>query len=70
MEVFGMSSQKQNLDESNAAPTGEVREPDSELRLDGEDDNLYNDDLDIGNDAEPLAGTDGNNKTGPKHMVT
>jgi hypothetical protein len=38
-------------------------DPDSELHLDGEDDSLYNDGLDIGDDADTLAGTDG---AGPK----
>jgi hypothetical protein len=36
------------------------RNPDSELHLDDEDDSLYADGLDIGDDSEPLAGTDGN----------
>jgi hypothetical protein len=36
------------------------RNPDSELHLDDEDDSLYADGLDIGDDGEPLAGTDGN----------
>lgn len=40
-------------------------DPDAELHLDGEDDSLYNDGLDIGDDSELLAGTDGN---GPKGM--
>jgi hypothetical protein len=42
------------------------RAPESELRLDGEDASLYNDGLDIGDDSEPLAGTDGDNLTGAK----
>lgn len=42
------------------------RNPDSELRLDDEDDSLYSDGLDIGDDTEPLAGTDGDNLTGVK----
>ncbi len=61
-----MSSQKQNPDESNEQAAGGIRNPESELRLDGEDDNLYDDALDVGNDAEPLAGTDGDNETGAK----
>jgi Protein of unknown function (DUF2934) len=35
------------------------RNPDRELRLDGERDTLYNDGLDIDDDGETLAGTDG-----------
>lgn len=61
-----MTNQKQNLDESNEAPAEEASGPESKLRLDGEDDNLYDDGLDVGNDKEPLSGTDGDNKTGAK----
>jgi 3'-phosphoadenosine 5'-phosphosulfate sulfotransferase len=42
------------------------RQPDAELLLDGEDDTLYNDGLDIGDDSLPLAGTDGNRPKGIK----
>lgn len=35
------------------------RNPDTELRLDGEKDNLYNDGLDIEEDTDTLAGTRG-----------
>ena len=42
------------------------RNPDTELRLDGEDDTLYSDGLDIGDDSEPLAGTDGKGPKGIK----
>ena len=35
------------------------RNPDRELRLDGEKDTLYTDDLDTEEDSEPLAGTRG-----------
>jgi hypothetical protein len=66
MEELGMGNQKQNLDESNEAATEDVRDLESKLRLDGEDDNLYDDGLDVGNDKEPLAGTDGGNQTGAK----
>jgi hypothetical protein len=45
------------------------RNPDTELRLDGEDDSLYSDGLDIGDDSEPLAGTDGNSPKGIKGGV-
>jgi hypothetical protein len=42
------------------------RNPDTELHLDGEDDSLYNDGLDIGEDDESLAGTDGDGPKGIK----
>ncbi|HLN48658.1 MAG TPA: hypothetical protein VK251_04045 [Steroidobacteraceae bacterium] len=42
------------------------RNPDTELRLDGEDDSLYNDGLDIGEDTDTLAGTDGKTPGGVK----
>jgi hypothetical protein len=42
------------------------RDPDGELHLDGEDDSLYNDGLDIGEDAATLAGTDGDSPKGIK----
>ena len=35
------------------------RDPDTELRLDDEEDTLYDDDLDIEDDDETLAGTRG-----------
>ena len=35
----------------------ERRNPDTELRLDGEKDSLYSDGLDIEEDTDPLAGT-------------
>ena len=41
-----------------------ARDPDSELHLDDEDDSLYADGLEVGDDSEPLAGTDGNNPPG------
>jgi hypothetical protein len=37
----------------------ESRNPDTELHLDGEEDNLYSDGLDIENDSDTLAGTRG-----------
>ena len=40
--------------------------PDTELHLDGEDDSLYNDGLDIGDDSDTLAGTDGGSPGGVK----
>ena len=42
------------------------RDPDSEVRLDDEDESLYSDGLDIRDDTERLAGTDGDNLTGAK----
>jgi hypothetical protein len=42
------------------------RDPDSELHLDGEDDSLYNDGLDIGDNSETLASTDGDSPKGIK----
>jgi hypothetical protein len=42
------------------------RNPDSELHLDGEGDSLYDDGLDIGDDTDVLAGTDGSNPGGVK----
>lgn len=42
------------------------RNPDAELRLDGEDDSLYSDGLDIGDDTATLAGTDGDSPKGAK----
>lgn len=36
-----------------------TRNPDTELRLDGESDSLYDDGLDIGDDSDTLAGTHG-----------
>jgi hypothetical protein len=44
----------------------ESRNPDTELHLDGEDDTLYSDGLDIGDDTEPFAGTDGKDPKGIK----
>jgi hypothetical protein len=42
------------------------RDPDTELHLDGEDDSLYNDGLDIGDDSETWASTDGDSPKGIK----
>jgi hypothetical protein len=42
------------------------RNPDRELRLDGERDTLYDDGLDIDTDSDTLAGTDGNGPKGIK----
>jgi hypothetical protein len=42
------------------------RNPDRELRLDGEKDTLYDDGLDIDTDGDTLAGTDGKGPKGIK----
>jgi len=42
------------------------RNPDGGLHLDGEDDTLYSDGLDVGDDSESLSGTDGNAPKGIK----
>jgi hypothetical protein len=42
------------------------RNPDAELHLDGEDDSLYSDGLDVGGDTETYAGTDGDSLPGMK----
>lgn len=42
------------------------RNPDTELRLDGEKDDLYNDGLDIDEETDPLAGTSGGGTAGAK----
>jgi hypothetical protein len=43
-----------------------VRDPDAELRLDGEEDSLYSDGLDVGDKTESWAGTDGGAPKGIK----
>ena len=42
------------------------RNPDAELRLYGEDETLYNDGLDLRDDSESYAGTDGDSPKGIK----
>jgi hypothetical protein len=44
----------------------QARNPDAELRLDGEDESLYSDGLDIGDHADAYAGTDGDATKGFK----
>ena len=44
----------------------ETRNPDAELRLDGEDDSLYSDGLDVGDDTASWAATDGDAPKGIK----
>jgi hypothetical protein len=43
-----------------------ARNPDTELRLNGEDDSLYEDGLDLDDDTDTLAGTDGGAPGGAK----
>jgi len=43
-----------------------TRNPDTELRLDGEDDSLYSDGLDVGDESDSWAGTDGDAPKGFK----
>ena len=43
-----------------------ARNPDAELRLDGEDDSLYNDGLDVRDLTDSYAGTDGDAPKGIK----
>ncbi|HMK85315.1 MAG TPA: hypothetical protein VK437_05090 [Steroidobacteraceae bacterium] len=43
-----------------------TRNPDTELNLEGEEDTLYTDGLDVDADDEPLAGTDGEDPKGYK----
>ncbi len=59
----------EGADQKNAADHAtyeKARNPDTELHLDGEDDSLYNDGLDVGDDDDTLAGTDGNTPGGVK----
>jgi hypothetical protein len=42
------------------------RNPDTDLHLDGEDDGLYQDGLDLDDDTDTLAGTDGKTPGGVK----
>ena len=42
------------------------RNPDTELHLNGEDDSLYDDGLDLDDDTDTLAGTDGGTPGGVK----
>jgi hypothetical protein len=57
------AEQKSSVDHADYA---ETRDPDTELRLDGEDDSLYSDGLDVGDDTESWAGTDGGAPKGIK----
>jgi len=42
---------------------GKTRNPDSILRLDGEEDTLYDDGLELDDDSPPLTGKDGRDDT-------
>jgi hypothetical protein len=57
------AEQKSSVDHTEYEKT---RNPDAELRLDGEDDSLYSDGLDVGDDTESWAGTDGDAPKGIK----
>jgi hypothetical protein len=57
------AEQKSSVDHADYE---ETRDPDAELRLDGEDDSLYSDGLDVGDDTETWAGTDGGAPKGIK----
>ena len=59
--IFEGADQKTAVDHTDYEKS---RNPDGELHLDNEDDSLYADGLDIGDDSEPLAGTDGNTPPG------
>jgi hypothetical protein len=57
------AEQKSSVDHTDYE---ETRNPDAELHLDGEDDSLYSDGLDIRDDTESYAGTDGDAPKGIK----
>ena len=58
------SEQRQAVDHTAYA---KARNTDSILRLDGEEDTLYDDGLELDDDSPPLTGKDGRDDT---HMVT
>jgi hypothetical protein len=53
------SDQKDAVDHTDY---DKARDPDTEVRVDGEKDSLYNDGLDVEDDSEPLAGTRGSSQ--------
>jgi hypothetical protein len=57
------AEQKSSVDHTDYEKS---RDPDSELRLDGEADSLYSDGLDLGDQTESWAGTDGDAPKGFK----
>jgi hypothetical protein len=62
-DALNDAAKKSNVDHTDYEAT---RNPDAELRLDGEDDSLYGDGLDVGDDSESWAGTDGDAPKGFK----
>jgi hypothetical protein len=56
----------EGADGGPSAEQKSTRNPDAELRLDGEEDSLYSDGLDVGHDTESYAGTDGDAPKGIK----
>ena len=75
-----MSNETSPIEDPTADPAGErklrgtalngsdyegVRNPDTELHLDGETDSLYGDGIDLEEDFDTLAGTDGSSATIP-----
>jgi hypothetical protein len=62
-DALGGAEQKSSVDHADYE---ESRNPDAELRLDGEDDSLYSDGLDVRDDTESYAGTDGDAPKGLK----
>jgi hypothetical protein len=63
IELRGADLGSQRISAVDQLARTQGRDPDRELRLDGEPDTLYSDGLEIDTDDETLAGTDG---TGPK----
>lgn len=54
----------ERMDAVNHLGHAQKRNPDVELRLDGEKDSLYSDGLDLDDGSDPLAGTHGFNSSG------
>jgi hypothetical protein len=65
-ELRGVALGSQQISAADHLTRARKRNPDGELRLDGETDTLYNDGLDLDFDDEPLAGTDGEGPGGVK----
>jgi hypothetical protein len=61
--ALGGAEDKSSIDHTDYE---ETRNPDAELRLDGEDDSLYSDGLDVGDHTDSWAGTDGDAPKGIK----
>lgn len=62
-DALGDADQKSSVEQ---AEYKRRRNPDAELHLDGEDDSLYSDGLDVREDTESYAGTDGDAPRGIK----